>query len=163
MRPQTKSPAWLTKLFGTKKELRAVMLEVLHHRYVREEQQAMHYRQHAERMRYPQFREVLLRLAGEEEKHAELIASKIRDLRDQLPNVIPIHVANEPNSWFYLRADLEEEQRCATESRDDLPTLGDEFPDIVNLLERIESDCKRHRAQLRDMLARSDPQAAVMT
>jgi len=31
---------------------------------------------------------------------------------------------------------------------------------VAELLERIDGEGKRHRAQLRDMLARSDPQSA---
>jgi rubrerythrin len=136
------------------------MLNVLCHRYVREKQHhGMRYRQHAERMRYPQFRDMLLGLAGEEERHAEMIGAKIKDLGEKLPNVIPIHVAKEPNSWLYLRTDLEEEQRCAGELKDDLPALSREFPDIAELFRRIESDSKKHRSQIRDMLARSDPQS----
>jgi hypothetical protein len=42
---------------------------------------------------------------------------------------------------------------------EDLPVLS-EFPEIAELLERIDTNGKKHRAQLRDMLARSDPQSA---
>jgi rubrerythrin len=151
-------PHWWGKLFGS--DNRAAVLNVLRHRYVREKQHAMRYRQHAERIHYPQFREALIGIAAEEEKHAELIATKIEELGEKLPDVIPIHVAKEQNSWHYLRTDLEEEQRCTGELKDDLPALSGEFPEIAGLLERIDADGKRHRAQLRDMLARSDPQSS---
>lgn len=160
---RTKCSDWWTKMFGSREESSAAMLNVLRHRYVREKQHAMRYRQHAERMRYPQFRDALLGLTEEEERHAEMIGAKMRDLGEKLPSVIPIHVAKEPNSWSYLRTDLEEEQRCAGELKDDLPALGREYPDIAELLERIESDGKTHRARLRDMLARSDPQSTDPT
>lgn len=156
---RVKRSDWWARLFGSREESRAAMLNALRHRYVREKQHGMRYRQHAERMHYPQFRDTLLGLAGEEEQHAESIGAKIRDLGEKLPSVIPIHVAKEPNSWSYLRTDLEEEQRCAGELKDDLPGLGREFPDIAELLGRIESNGKRHRAQIRAMLARSDPQS----
>lgn len=152
--------AWWGKLFDCRDETRAAVVNVLRHRYVREKQHAMRYRQHAERMRYPQFRDALLGIAAEEEKHAESIGAKIEDLGEKLPNVIPIYVAKEQNSWCYLRTDLEEEQRCAGELKNDLPALSEEFSEIAVLLERIESDGRRHRAQLREMLARSDAQAA---
>jgi rubrerythrin len=148
------------RLFGSGSEARAAVLDVLNHRYVREKQHAMRYLQHAERMRYSQFRNALLSIAAEEEQHAESIAAKIRDLGQRLPNVIPICVAREQNSWSYLRTDLEEERRCAGGSKEDLPALSGEFPEIAELLEHIESDGRRHRAQIRDMLARSDPQAS---
>ncbi len=95
---RVKPSDWWARLFGSKEESRAAMLNVLRHRYLREKQHGMRYRQHAERMRYPQFRDMLLGLAGEEERHAEMIGAKIRDLGEKLPNVIPIHVAKEPNS-----------------------------------------------------------------
>ena len=148
------------KLFGSGDEADAAVLNVLRHRYVREKQHAMRYRQHAERIHYPQFREALVKIAAEEEKHAESIGVKIKNLGEHVPDVIPIHVAQEENSWLYLRTDLEEEQRCAGELKDDLLALSGEYPEIAKLLERIDSDGKRHRAQVRDMLARSDPQSA---
>ena len=153
---------WFHRLSGflRSEDYRGAVLNILRHRYVREKQHAMRYGQHAERMHYPQFHDALRSLAAEEENHAELIAAKIKDLGGKLPEVIPIHVAHEPNSWYYLRTDLEEEQRCAGELGADLPILRNEYPDIAELLDRIESEGKRHRAKIRDMLARSDPQAA---
>jgi hypothetical protein len=148
------------KSFGSKGEARAAVLDVLNDRYIREKQHVTRYRQHAERMRYSQFHDALLSLAAEEEQHAESIGAKIRDLGENLPDVIPICVPREQNSWYYLRTDLEEERRCAGGLRDTLPALSGEFPEIAELLEHIESDGRRHRAQIRDMLARSDPQAS---
>lgn len=150
---------WRAKVFGSENAKREVVLDVLCHRYVREKQHAMRYRQHAERMHYPQFHDALSNLAAEEEKHAESLAEKIKALGGKLPEVVPINVAHEPNSWCYLRTDLEEERRCAGELEGDLPMLTAEFPDVAQLLGRIESDGQRHRAQIRGMLARSDPQA----
>jgi rubrerythrin len=157
---QMKWSNWWRTFLGFKKDGRAEVLDVLRHRYVREKQHAMRYRQHAERMHYPQFRDGLLSLAMEEEKHAEAIGASLKALGESLPDVIPIHVGREQNSWFYLRTDLEEEQRCAGELQVDLPALTGEFPEVAELLERIDDDGKRHRAQIRDMLARSDPQSA---
>ena len=97
---------------------------------------------------------------AEEEKHAESIGAKIKDLGETLPDVIPIHVAKEQNSWFYLRTDLEEEERCAEEWQHDLPALSGEFPEVTELLQRIDSDCKRHWLRFRGMLAHSDPLSA---
>jgi rubrerythrin len=150
---------WWRWLVGSADDRVSSVIDILGHRYVREKQQAMRYSQHAERMRYPQFREALLRIASEEEKHAGLIEAKIKALGGKLPDVIPIHAAKESNSWQYLRTDLEEEQRCAGELHEDLPGMSGEFPDVAKLLERIEEDGKDHRSQLRDMIARSDPQS----
>lgn len=160
MAPRIKWSDWWKTFLGFKDDGRTAVLSVLRHRYVREKQHAMRYRQHAERMHYPQFRDGLLGLAAEEEKHAEAIGASIKDLGEKLPDVIPIHVAQEQNSWYYLRTDLEEERRCAGELEGDLPMLNAAFPNVAQLLGHIESDGKRHRAQIRDMLARSDPQAS---
>lgn len=151
---------WLKWLRGSADEERASVAELLRHRYVREKQHAMRYSQHAERMRYPQFRDTLAAMASEEESHAGLIAEKIKALGDQVPDVIPIHVAKEANAWHYLRTDLEEEDRCAGELHRDLARLRANFPDVAELLEGVETDGERHRVRLRDMISRSDPQAA---
>ena len=66
---------WWAKVFGSENAKRKAVLDVLCHRYVREKQHAMRYRQHAERMHYPQFRDELLGLAAEEEEHAESIGT----------------------------------------------------------------------------------------
>lgn len=150
---------WRRKPFGSAG--RDAVLSVLRHRYVREKQHAMRYRQHAERMSYPQFRNALLSIAAEEELHAQWLAAKILDLGEKLPDVIPIRVPREQNSWFYLRTDLEEERRCCGELQNDLSAINDDFPETAALLKIIENDGKRHRAEIRDMLARSDPQSVA--
>ena len=148
------------KWFDSCAETRTAVLSVLRHRYVRESQHAMRYRQHAEKIHYPEFREALISIAAEEEKHAESIGAKIKELGETLPDVIPIQVAKEQNSWFYLRTDLEEEERCAEEWQADLPALSGEFPEVTVLLQRIDGDCKRHWLRFRAMLAHSDPLSA---
>ena len=160
MAQRKKRLPWWEKCFGAGDGPRLAVLDILRHRYVREKQHAMRYRQHADKMCYPQFRAALTDIAGEEEKHAESIGAKIKDLGEKLPEVIPIHIAKEPNSWYYLRTDLEEEQRCAGELSNNLPELRGSFPEIAELLQSIDKDGKRHRAQLRDMLARSDSQSS---
>lgn len=157
-----KHPRWWTRLFGSREEALALALDLLRHGYLREKQHAMRYRQHAERMRYTQFRAALVRLAQAEDRHAELIARQIEALGETPPEVIPVRVAREQNSWSYLRTDLDEELRCAGELEADLSPISAEFPAVAELLRRVERDGRRHRAELRDMLARSDPQAAAL-
>jgi hypothetical protein len=89
-----------------------------------------------------------------------MIEEKLAALGESPPEVVPVHPAAEQNSWYYLRTDLEEEQRCIGELEADLAALGGEFSGIAELLRRIESESRGHRAEIRDMLARSDPQAA---
>jgi rubrerythrin len=152
------SDGW-RRFLGGRDDPRSSVLSILQHRYVREKQNAVRYREHAGKMQYPQFRDALARMATEEETNAEMIAAKIRSLGARLPDVTPIYIVQEQTSWYYLRTDLEEEQRNAGELQEQLPRLSSEFPEIAELLARIENDGKRHRAQLRDMLARSDPQS----
>jgi rubrerythrin len=147
---------WTRHLFDIDQRARDSVLDLLRHRYVREKQHAMRYRQHAERIRR-EFRDTLISMAVEEERHAASIGAKIIDLGEKLPDVIPIHVAQEANSWSYLRTDLEEEQRCAGEMSN-LPDISGKFSEIAELLAGIDSDSERHRTMLRDMLARSVPQ-----
>jgi len=149
---------WWRRFLGGD-DARSSALDILCQRFVSEKQNALRYIQQAERMQYPQFRDALTRLAAEEEKHADALAAKITSLGGRVPDVRPGHVSTEQNSWYYIKADLEEEQRGADELQDQLPAVAADFPDIAELLERIESDGKRHRAQLRDMLVRSDPQS----
>jgi rubrerythrin len=149
---------WLKALLGTSDSDRETIIALLQRRYVREMQQAMRYRQHADLMRYPQFRTTLIRLASEEQRHAEKIADKLGALGACLPEVVPVHVAHEPNSWHYLKTDLDEEQRCAGELHEGLSAAA-EFAGVIELLASIERDGSRHRAEIREMLARSDPQA----
>jgi rubrerythrin len=136
---------------------RAAVVDLLCHRYVREKQHAMRYRQHAQRVD-PRFRETLLIMAAEEERHASLVGAKLRGLGGDLPDVIPIHVPQEDNSWSYLRTDLQEEQRCNGELHDEMPAIGSHFPDVRELLDRMDGESAGHRALLRAMLAQTVPE-----
>ena len=133
------------------------VLNVLDHCYVRESQHVLHYRQHVERIHHPKVREELSRIAAQEQKHVEALGAAITRLGAKVPDVVPVHTAKEQNCWLYLRTDLEEEERCGGELRDDLLVMADKFPEVACLLHKIDEDCKRHYAQLRAMLADSDP------
>lgn len=161
-RAHKKSPWWAT-FFGSDQGDRGLALELLRNAFVREKQHAMRYRQHAEKMRYTQFRERLIRLAQEEDRHAALIEQKLAGLGEQPPEVIPVHTSTEQNSWHYLRNDLEEEQRYSGELEASLASIARDFPDIAELLRRMESEARKHRDELRDMLAKSDPQATMVS
>ena len=65
----------------------------------------------------------------------------------------------EKNSWQYLLADLNEEKHCSAELIEQMQSVRDELPDIAEVLERIYEDGEKHRAEIRDMLMRSDPQS----
>ena len=156
---------WLTNLRGrntSTDDARERILEVLGHRYVRESQHVMRFRQHTERIADRQTREALLRIAAEEAEHVRWIEEKIVSLGGKLPVVIKIHCSHE-NAREYLRSDLDEERRCVAEIEDDKENLQSGFPDIVALLERIEVDAERHREEILALLLSHDvpvPRAA---
>ena len=143
--------------FGTEHELSTAVLNVLQHCYVRESQHAIRCRKHAERIHRPEFRQELLTIAAEEQAHAESLRAKIHDFGGDIPEVIPVHVANEQNLWAYLRTDLDEEERCVSELETDLLLVFYKSPEIARLLSQIDKDCKRHWVRIRAMLADSDP------
>ena len=150
---QSDSQGW----FGSEDKLSTAVLTVLEDCYVRESQHAMRYRQHAERIHQPEFRQALLNISAQEQKHADSVGAQIQNLGGQIPEVIPVHVAKEENFWQYLRTDLDEEERCAEELRDDLILVLGRSPEIACLLKQINGDCRNHWLRIRAMLADADP------
>ena len=149
---------WWRRWFGSAREGYYAALGILRSRYADEKQHAARFVQHAQKMQYPQFRDTLLRIAADESKHAEWIAKKINELGGSLPAVVKTS-AMEKNSWQYLLEDLEEERRCAADLESDMLTIETDYPDIVELFQRIDEDERKHRDEIREMLMRSDPQA----
>jgi rubrerythrin len=144
----------------TGKRYRTV-LNILRYRYADEKQHAARLNQHAEKMRYPQFREALRRIAADESKHADWIAKKIEGLGGTLLAVTEVR-SDQKNSWQYLLEDLEEERRCSADLEDDMLAIRSDYPDVDELLERIDEDERKHRDEIREMLMRSDPQASSL-
>ena len=134
------------------------VIKILGTRYVEQMQHVQHYTEHAEHMQYPQFREKLLRFAADEARHAEWLAEKITLFGGKVPSV-PKQPPTTKNSWQYLLADLEDERHSSDALIEQMQTLRDELPDIAAMLERIYEDSERHRSEIRDMAARSDPQS----
>lgn len=149
---------WWRKFLGCSADGYPAVVKILQDRYVDETRHVRRYTQHAQRMQYPQFREKLLRIAADEARHAEWLAEKITLFGGALPNV-PDVSNGEKNSWQYLLADLDAERRCSAELMEDMQTVREELPDIARVLERIYEDGEKHRAEIRDMLMRSDPQS----
>jgi rubrerythrin len=142
---------------GSEDDGRDTAIEVLSHRYVREKQHVMRFRQHAERIKCLKTREVLLRIAAKEDEHAKWIAARIKTLGGELPTVIEVHCTNE-STWDYLRSDLYDERRCVDEVEEEKLVIRSQFPDIVALLELIEDDAMKHRDEIREMLRQNEPQ-----
>jgi bacterioferritin (cytochrome b1) len=149
---------WWRKFLGCSPDGYRKVVKILQDRYVDEMSHVGRYTQHAQRMHYPQFRERLLRIAADEARHAEWLAEKITLFGGELPKV-PDVSNGEKNSWQYLLADLDAEKRCSAELIEEMHTVREELPDIARVLERIYEDGEKHRAEIRDMLMRSDPQS----
>jgi len=151
---------WWRRFLGLSNNGHDKVLKVLQDRYADEIRHARRYAQHAGKMQYPQFRERLLAIAADEARHAEWLADKITLLGGNLPRV-PELPATDRNSWQYLLDDVDEELHGLDEMFEPMQTLRDEMPDVARMLERIYEDSVKHRAEIREMLMRSDPQARM--
>jgi bacterioferritin (cytochrome b1) len=128
----------------------------LRQRYVEEMQAAGRFKQHAQKMQYPQFREKLLHIATDKSKHAEWVGEKIITLGGKLPEVPELRSTDE-NSWQQLMMALEEENRSADRLPEQLRSIESEHPDIAKFLQQISREQESHRGEIRGMLMRSDP------
>jgi hypothetical protein len=129
---------------------------ILRRRYVEQIQQANRFKQHAQKMHYPQFRDKLLELAANKSKRAQWIAQKIATLGGQLPEV-PEPRSTEKNSWQYLLMDLEQDNRYAEYLREQKWINESGHADTAELLQQLNEADKKERDAIREMLMRSDP------
>ena len=148
---------WWRRWFSSRKGYYTA-LGILRSRYADEKQHAAQFIQHAQKMQYPQFREALLRIAADESRHADWIAKKIDELGGSLPTVTK-KCSTVSNSWQYLLEDLEQERKCSADLETDMLTIESDYADIVDFLQRIDAEERKHRDEIREMLMRSDPQA----
>jgi len=148
--------AWWRGFLGSPPDGDLEALEVLRQRYVEERQQIERFKQHAQRMHYPQYQEKLLQMATEKSKYAESIAKKIVALGGKLPEVPEGRLTDE-NSWRHLLMALEEENRSADHLPEQLRNIESHYPDIAKFLRQISQEQKKHRDEIRAMLMRSDP------
>lgn len=131
-------------------------VDFLRRRYVEEMQRIERFKQHAEKMHYPQYREKFVQMANQKSQHAERIGKKIIALGGGLPDVAERRATDE-NSWQSLSMALDEENRAADRLPEQLRSIETEHPDIVKLLQQISREQENHRGGIRDMLMRSDP------
>ena len=121
------------------------------------------FQEHAQRMTYPGFRDRLLRIADEEKAHADWLGSKIRALGGTIPETrftVPIG----KNSWECLRMDAEVERRDYPWILERLYAIAEQTdPEIAVGLRCIHEEEMRHRAEILDMLIKSDPQASLVS
>ncbi|HEY4492212.1 MAG TPA: ferritin-like domain-containing protein [Acidobacteriota bacterium] len=147
---------WWRRFLDLAPDESANAVDFLRQRYVEEMQRIERFKQHAEKMHYPQYREKFLEMAKEKRRHAERIGEKIVALGGKLPDV-PERRSTDENSWKSLLMALEDENRSADCLPEQLRRIGLEHPDITKFLQGISHEQKKHRDEIREMLMRSDP------
>jgi septin family protein len=135
--------------------------DVLCQRYVAEMQRTQRFKQYAERMHYPHYREKFLQMAKDTNRHATRIGEKIIALGARLPDIVETRPTDE-NSWHSLSRALDEESRSAGRLEDQLRRIESEHPDIAELLQQIFQEQATQRREIQAMLMRSDPFAQSM-
>ena len=135
---------------------RKEILALLSQEYVDKMKDAFQYRRHAEQMRYKHFREKLLRIAEDEEKHAQWLKERIFALGGEIPEISSA-IEDGSNTWEDLRLDLTAKKRHLWDLTDRLPMVEPFDAETATTLRRILAEEDNHRAQLTDMLMRSDP------
>jgi len=133
-------------------------LEILRDEYMEETRLMRQLTEHSERMRYPEFRERLLRMAAEQGEHVSWLREKIVELHGPIPEV------EEPpsrgkNTWECLLRDLEEEKRCCALLADQIAIAENFYPELTTELEHMFEEENQHREEIMDMLMKSDPYA----
>jgi rubrerythrin len=143
---------------ASREEDRQKLLELLRETYLDEIKDIANFTQHAESMYYPHFRERLMRLVEEEQSHVRWLGEQIRALGGALPS--PDHTpVRGGNTWESLRMDLQEERKDQDELLRGLRTAERVDREIAEGLSRLRQDERKHRAELLDMLMKSEPGA----
>jgi rubrerythrin len=137
---------------------RQQLVQMLRDAYLEEARDVIQFTNHAKRMYYPQFRERLLRLAGEEQAHVQWLQEQISTLGGELPqSSFTPHMGK--NSWACLRMDVEAEKQGCQDLLRRIYVAERVAPEIAEGLRRMRTDEKRHRDDLLDMMMKSEPDA----
>ena len=148
---------WWRRFLGSSPEGNGnAAVDILRRRYVEEMQQIDRFKQHAQKMHYPQFRDKLFDMVADKSKRAQWIAEKIVTLGGKLPEV-PESRSTGNNSWQYLLMDLAEESRSADHLAEQMWSTEADHADIAEFLQQINEAEKKDREAIREMLMRSDP------
>jgi len=139
---------------------RKEVLDLLCQEYVEEIRSSIQFRGDAERISYPQFRDKLLQIAGQEEKHAEWLKARIIVLGGEVPRV-SFTPQQGLNSWERLRLDGVRERRCIWDLEEQLLTVEQVDSETAELLRHIVEEEKKHREEIVEMMMRSDPQGGL--
>lgn len=134
------------------------VLEILSEEYTEKSENVLKLTDYAARMVYPQFRDKMLVIAAEEQGYIPWLADHITALGGQIPQV---RFSPRPgkNGWERLLAVLEKKTRHVPDRIERLLNAERIDPGIAQGLRRMRQEEETHRAEVRDMLMRSDPQA----
>jgi len=149
---------WQELVDGTHNLDRLRTLELLREEYSEETRLMRQFTEHAVRMRYPKFRERLLRMAEDEREHVSWLREKIMELHGSIPKVEETLTSGK-NSWECLAQDLEEEKRCCDLLADQIAIAENFYPELTVELEHMFEEEAQHREEIMDMLMKSDPYA----
>jgi hypothetical protein len=147
----------LARLFGPGRAPRD-LLHDLSDDYRAEVEQGARLRRLAERAPYPQAAATLRRLAEAEDRHATLLAERVRALGGPLPSIEPASVSGR-NHWERVVAVLDEARRKRLRLVEQIGHWDPDEPEVVSLLEGIEREDQRQIAVYDDLVMRSDPQS----
>jgi hypothetical protein len=137
---------------------RQKLLEILRQEYVEKAQNAAKFTEYSATMTYPHFHDKLLRIAEEEREHVRWLLEKIVALGGEIPRVsFTPRTGN--NAWQRLLTVLEKQKRHVADRIERLLTAERIDPEIAQGLRRMRQEETAHRAEIQDMLMRSDPQA----
>jgi rubrerythrin len=137
---------------------RQKLLEILRQEYVEKAQNAIKFTEYAANMTYPQFRDKLLSIAQEEQQHVLWLLEKILAVGGEVPQV-SFTPRTGKNAWERLLTVLEKKKRHVPDRIERLLEAEHIDPGIAQGLRRMRQEEENHRAEIRDMLMRSDPQA----
>jgi hypothetical protein len=137
---------------------RRELLEILSQEYAEKAENAVKFTEYAARMVYPQFRDNLLRIANEEQEHISRLREHIVLLGGEVPQLSYSPTIGK-NDWHRLLTLLEKKKRSVPDRIDRLLQAEGIDPGIARELRRMRQQEGNRRAEIRNMLMRSDPQA----
>ena len=152
---------WSRMRRALRHDRREEVLTLLCREYLTQVKDSIQFRRHAEHMRYPQFRDKLLRIAEAEEKHAGTLKRRIIALGGDIPQISPA-AEDGWNNWEELRLDLDDERQRFWDLEEQLPMVEQVDSETATVLRHILEDERKHHEVIVGMLMRSDPQAGAI-
>lgn len=132
------------------------LLTFLRETYCHQSEDVANLTQHAEHMYYSHLREQLLQVVKEERSYLQWLKEKIRALGGEVPQP-STSLKRGSNTWENLRLDLEDKRKDDEAFLSGLRIAERFNREIADGLSRLRHDEQKHRAQLLDLLQKSEP------